>query len=122
VILLDTHAFLWLEAGHRRARPLHALGVPFYISPVTVLEMHMLNESGRFRFRSGNIQSLVHDERWALDDPPAARWFDRASTLTWTRDPLDRLIVAHALLRGWRLATADAMILEHLLESEKLEL
>jgi PIN domain nuclease of toxin-antitoxin system len=34
--------------------------------------------------------------------------------LAWTRNPFDRIIVAHALVRGWRLATADRVILEHL--------
>jgi len=31
----------------------------------------------------------------------------------YTRDPFDRLIVAHALTRQWKIATADVQILEH---------
>jgi PIN domain nuclease of toxin-antitoxin system len=49
-----------------------------------------------------------------LDDPPAAAWFDRALELAWTRDPFDRLLVAHAQLRGWRLATADSDLIDRL--------
>ena len=48
--------------------------------------------------------------------------FDRAAEESWTREPFDRLIVAHARLRGWRLATADAAILERLRPSERFEL
>jgi PIN domain nuclease of toxin-antitoxin system len=42
--------------------------------------------------------------------------FDAAVDLSWTRDPFDRLIVAHARLRGWRLATGDRVILAELPE------
>ena len=82
----------------------------------------MLRETGRVERRRGAPNSLAHDDRWALDDPPSVRWFDAALDVSWTRDPLDRLIVAHARFRGWRLATADALILENLRESELFEL
>jgi PIN domain nuclease of toxin-antitoxin system len=32
----------------------------------------------------------------------------------WTRDPFDRLLVAHAFYRGWRLATGDHDLIERL--------
>jgi PIN domain nuclease of toxin-antitoxin system len=60
------------------------------------------------------VSGLADDERWLLDDPPAAAWFDRALALGWTRDPVDRLLVAHAGLRGWRLATGDRDLIERL--------
>ena len=58
--------------------------------------------------------SLAEDPRWVLDDPPAARWFASACEYTWTRDPFDRLLAAHAQVRGWRLATADQVLLDRL--------
>lgn len=122
VILLDTNALLWLDAGHRRARPLLSTRAPLFISPVTILELEMLRESGRLSRRPGAPASPVGDDRWALDEPPVMPWFEAALELAWTRDPLDRLLVAHARVRRWRLATADALILEHLRESERLEL
>lgn len=122
VILLDTNALLWLDAGHRRARPLQTTRAPLFISPVTLLELQMLRESGRLARRAGAPDSPANDERWALDDLPSAPWFDAALELGWTRDPLDRLLVAHARFRGWRLATADLTILEHLSESQRFEL
>lgn len=122
MILLDTHALLWLDSGHRRAKPLASVRAPLFISPATILELQMLRESGRLKLRSGARASPAHDDRWALDDPPAVPWFDAALDLSWTRDPLDRLLVAHARYRGWRLATADEAILGHLGEHERLEL
>jgi PIN domain nuclease of toxin-antitoxin system len=62
------------------------------------------------------------DARWLVDDPPAASWFAPALGLGWTRDPFDRLLAAHASLRGWRLATADEELLRRLGDATCLEL
>jgi PIN domain nuclease of toxin-antitoxin system len=48
--------------------------------------------------------------------------FDAAIDLPWTRDPFDRLIVAHARVRGWRLATGDRKILGKLPETSVIAL
>jgi PIN domain nuclease of toxin-antitoxin system len=122
VVLLDTNALIWLEQGQPRALRLLRAHQRLYISPASLLELQFLLEVGRIRLRSGTLESLVHDSRWTLDDPPAASWFTRALTLGWTRDPFDRLLVAHAQVRGWRLATADRPLLKRLAPSERLEL
>ncbi|MEX2271428.1 MAG: PIN domain-containing protein [Vicinamibacterales bacterium] len=122
VILLDTHALAWVERGHRRARPLLKSGRPLYVSPITMLELQMLHEAGRFELASGTVSRFFDDDRWVLDEPPVARWFETSLSVGWTRDPFDRLLVAHARMRGWRLATADEAILAHLPESERVEL
>lgn len=120
MILLDTNALIWLEQGHRRARALVGQGKRLYISPASLLELQFLTEAGRIRLRSSGVADLAHHHLWLLDDPPAAAWFDEALDLSWTRDPFDRLLVAHARLRGWRLATADTALLEHLTERQRL--
>jgi PIN domain nuclease of toxin-antitoxin system len=120
--LLDTHALLWLDQNHRRARPLARAAAPLAVSPATLLELHFLVEAGRIRLRSGTVRALLDDERWAIDEPPSLDWFSRASEESWTRDPFDRLIVAHARLRRWRLATGDLAVLGQLRPSERLEL
>lgn len=123
MILLDTHALLWLETGHRRARPLTNLVGRLYVSPASLLEIAMLIEVGRIRARGrARAWSLADDDRWRLDEPPAGEWFEEASVLSWTRDPFDRLIAAHARVRRYRLATADAALLEHLGASATFEL
>jgi PIN domain nuclease of toxin-antitoxin system len=123
MILLDTHAAIWVHDRHARAANLMRLGVQLYVSPVTLLELQVLTESGRMRLRrSSTPRQLMSDERWAEDDPPSADLFDAALDVGWTRDVFDRLLVAHARLRRWRLATADASILEHLSPHEYFEL
>lgn len=121
MILLDTNALIWIEQGHRRVRDLRAGGKPLYISPASVLELQFLIEAGRVRLRGTGISGLIEHGPWMLDDPPAAPWFETAVELGWTRDPFDRLIVAHAYLRGWRLATSDAALLARLPERRRLE-
>jgi PIN domain nuclease of toxin-antitoxin system len=122
VILLDTNALIWLDTRHRRARPLTAHPEPLVISPATVLELQFLAESGRLRLPRSGVEAILQDDRWTVDDPPAAAWFARAAEESWTRDPFDRLIVAHARLRRCRIATGDTAILDRLRPSERFTL
>ena len=122
VILLDTHAVIWLAQGNRRARPLEAFP-SLHLSPITLLEVQFLIEAGRVRFKDGrSAETLAVDDRWRLDEPPAARWFTIACEFSWTRDPFDRLIAAHVQLRRWKLATADEQLLAQLPASRVLPL
>lgn len=122
MILLDTNALIWLHQGDRRTKRLER-NTTLYASPASLLELQILIESGRLRLRPGfGVEQLIGDARWLLDDPPAADWFSQAVGVGWTRDPFDRLIVAHAELRGWRLATGDAELVAKLGEQRALEL
>jgi PIN domain nuclease of toxin-antitoxin system len=121
VILLDTHAFLWIERRKPRGLAVLLAGRSLFISPAMLLELQVLHEAGRFRL-SGTLAAIAHDDRWVLDEPPAGAWFIRAAEIAWTRDPFDRLLAAHAQLRGWRLATADQNTLQHLGPGGSLEL
>jgi PIN domain nuclease of toxin-antitoxin system len=122
VILLDTHAAIWIAQRHRRVRALERFA-RIYLSPASVLEIQFLLDAGRLRLSEGRSASmLAGDDRWRLDEPPAAKWFMTACELDWTRDPFDRLLAAHARLRGWKLATADTLLLERLAPSDVLPL
>ncbi len=122
VILLDTNAVIWLDVAHPRSRPLTRATAALYVSPATLLEIQFLMEAGRIRLTRDDAQALASDDRWLVDDPPAAAWFAEAIDLTWTRDPFDRLIAAHAQLRGWRLATGDTRLQRALGARRTLEL
>lgn len=122
VILLDTNAVIWLEQRHKRARPLAALTQELYVSPASLLELQFLHEAGRIRLPKAGAQTLADDQHWQVDDPPAAAWFAEAGDLAWTRDPFDRLIVGHARVRGWRLATGDTALLSRLPASKVVQL
>jgi PIN domain nuclease of toxin-antitoxin system len=118
LILLDTNALLWLHSGHRRARALLRRAGRLYASPASLLEIQMLLETGRVRLRgAATVAQIVRDDRWLLDDPSAAAWFERTLAIGWTRDPFDRLLVAHAALRNWRLATGDEALIARLGDS-----
>ena len=119
VILLDTNAIIWLDSHHRRARPLLRQPSPLRISPASLLELQFLSDAGRIRV---NLTDVIADDRWTVDEPPALAWFSRAAEELWTRDPFDRLVVAHARLRGWRLATGDTAILDQLRARERVDL
>ena len=109
MILLDTHAAIWLVQGDRRARlnRYHRLN----LSPVSLLELQVLLEAGRIRLAgSRTLDAFRDDARFSLDEPPAGKWFSAACEFGWTRDPFDRLLVAHARVRRWRLATADEFL------------
>jgi PIN domain nuclease of toxin-antitoxin system len=120
LILLDTHALIWLLAGHRRAGKIPDRG-RLYVSPASLLEMQFLSEIGRIKLKLP-LDQIVDDDRFAVDDPSSTALFQAAVELSWTRDPFDRLIVGHARLRGWRLATADERIVGHLAKSAVVEI
>jgi PIN domain nuclease of toxin-antitoxin system len=115
VILLDTNALIWSHLGHARSRPLRRHSGRLRVSPASILELRFLLESGRLRAKDSRaLDDVIDDERWKLDEPSSGTWFREASALGWTRDPFDRLIVAHAGLRGWRLATGDGPLIDRL--------
>ena len=120
MILLDTNAVIWLDQNHPRTRPLARTG-RLFVSPATLLELQLLGEIGRLKLRAG-VRGIVESERWEIDNPDAIDWFEQSAEESWTRDPFDRLIVSHARLRGFRLATADTRVLERLRPSERIEL
>lgn len=115
MILLDTNAVLWALAGNPRATPLFAHGRSLRLSPVSLLEISFLVEVGRLELAPGrSVAEIAEDPRWKLDSPSSARLFAAAHNLEWTRDPFDRLLVAHARYRRWRLATGDRLLWERL--------
>lgn len=114
MILLDTHAAIWLARGQRRAATLERYA-RLYVSPVSLLEIQFLIEVGRLKGASANpATAFAAHPRWLVDEPPAAKWFMAACEFHWTRDPFDRLLAAHARVRGWQLATADDQLLDNL--------
>ena len=118
MIHLDTHVVVWLYAGdtHRLspgAQRLLRAHRPL-VSPMVRVELALLHEIGRLSVPAGEVLDAL---RMECDLGTAESSFDRvaarASTLTWTRDPFDRLIAAHALCDDLPLLTRDATLLAH---------
>jgi PIN domain nuclease of toxin-antitoxin system len=86
-----------------------------FVSPVVELELTCLYEVERVTEPAGApLQALARTIGLEIADAPMAAVTRAAVGLSWTRDPFDRLIAAHAIAVGAPLLTADRTILEHL--------
>ena len=115
MIHLDTHVVAWLYAGDlRRFSPAARRrlgGEELRISPMVVLEMQYLHEVGRISEDTGVVLSdLSRKLGLAQAEGDFSSVAAAAVDLGWTRDPFDRLIVAHAALHGATLMTKDRLI------------
>jgi len=118
VIYLDTHVVVWLYAGMVERLPSSVrkhLEGDIAISPVVELELQYLFEVGR---TSDPADVVISDLRQRIGletaDASLATVVEVARSLTWTRDPFDRLIAAQAISDGLPLLTADETIRAHL--------
>ena len=117
MIHLDTHVVAWLWAGDdRRLKKIKRVleANELIISPMVQLELQALCEIGRTR-DSGQtvVAGLCESIGLRVSAVGFASVVDQAGTLSWTRDPFDRLIVATALAEGARLLTIDEAIRSH---------
>ena len=118
MIHLDTHVLIWLATGHPERLPAGARARieaerPL-VSPMVQIELALMYEIRRVGQPPGTILDVL---RRNLDLGWAEASFERvsaiAATLTWTRDPFDRVIVAHALADDLPLLTKDEILLRH---------
>jgi PIN domain nuclease of toxin-antitoxin system len=118
VVLLDTHCAVFLHAGETElfgSTARHLLDAEdLYISPMVLLELQYLYETGKIAFDGQTIlDELQGDLGLRVLD---RHWYGvcaKAMELSWTRDPFDRTITAQALVEGQRLLTRNRMIREH---------
>jgi PIN domain nuclease of toxin-antitoxin system len=115
-LLLDTHFLIWLVLGSKRLAEFPWLDRhrPWAVSPVSFLEIQFLAEVGRLSVRNPEFTNTVMDDtRFTVDDIPLAAIVRHALSLNWTRDPFDRLLVAHSSARRVALCTTDRGIRSH---------
>ena len=114
-VCLDTHAVVWIIGGHtekigQEARALIAQA-ELILSPAVILELQFLYEVGRV---NAPASDAVRTLQLALNVRVATDTFDSvvsaALAESWTRDPFDRLIVAHARMLGAPLLSRDRRI------------
>jgi PIN domain nuclease of toxin-antitoxin system len=119
VILLDTHLLVWLYAGELRRIPQSVQRrlnrEQLALSPFAQLELGYLYEVGKVTIPAAVVvEELSARLELVLADVPAASICKAALDVTWTRDPFDRLLVAHATVTGLSLVTKDEMLRQHL--------
>ncbi len=116
-LYLDTHAVVWLHQGDLTKFSRSALRVledsALVYSPAVLLELQFLAEIGRI---APSPEAILTDLRQDIGLEVGTelyldvmRWACRES---WTRDPFDRAIVAHARMSECTLLTRDRKIQE----------
>ena len=118
MIFLDTHVFVWLYAGLNEkfsAKGIELLNThDLKISPMVMLETQYLYEIKRIQIPARQLYEDLHlrvGVTVASDDFSLIT--QNSLDFSWTRDPFDRLIVAHATTLSASLLTADKTILEN---------
>jgi len=118
-LLLDTHIWLWslLEPARLSPKVAAALASPDterWLSPLSVWEALLLIERKRLEVdRPGETWVREALERAPITEAPVTREVAIASRglKTRHRDPVDRFLVATALVFDLTLVTADAAVL-----------
>jgi PIN domain nuclease of toxin-antitoxin system len=92
----------------------HVQNDSLFISPAVLLELELLHEIRRLT-RSGEaiVGSLSKEIGLSVCQLPFASVVQDALRQKWTRDPFDRLIVAHASANDAPLITKDRTILSN---------
>ena len=114
--LLDTHFLIWITRAAKRLRHFKWLSnyEPWGVSAISLLEIQFLAEIGRLDIRNPQFtDTLLADPRFVVDDVSFVAVCRKALTLSWTRDPFDRLICAHSLMRRVPLCSLDTAIHEN---------
>ncbi|MDO8414417.1 MAG: PIN domain-containing protein [Gallionellaceae bacterium] len=118
LVHLDTHIICWLYEGRTELLTPPALRAIesglLQISPVVQIELTYLHEIGRIS-RDGSyvLDALDKDIGLSVADVSLAQVIKIASTLSWARDPFDRMIVAHAMIANAALVSKDRLIRKH---------
>jgi PIN domain nuclease of toxin-antitoxin system len=119
VTYLDTCVVVWLFGGEKHKLSKTAIADiqaedEILISPAVVLELQLLHEIKRARTTAFKvIERLSSEIGLAVCRLPFASVVESAIDLAWTRDPFDRLIVAHASANEAPLVTRDERIRRH---------
>lgn len=118
MIMLDTHIAIALFDGRSLGLSMNARRKldrePTLVSPAVVFELEILHEIGRGRTGAGELMDyLAQNLGIRIAAEPFADVVAEALALAFTRDPFDRLIVAHAALLKAPLVTFDERIHQH---------
>jgi PIN domain nuclease of toxin-antitoxin system len=116
-LLLDTQFLVWMVNGDRRLRPdwIAALAnreSSLHVSPVVAFEFADLQKRRRLPIDEP-LDELIERFDLVIEDFPVDCWKLAADMPPIHRDPVDRMLVAHAIKGNFVLATADANIRQY---------
>lgn len=120
-LLLDTQILIWFQAEDRRLKRKVASAIvapenSLFVSAVVAWEYSDLRHRGKVAAPE-TIDSLRSALGFALLDLPAGVWADVEKLPVIHRDPMDRMLIAHARLAGLTLITSDAKIRRYPVET-----
>ena len=118
MIYLDTHVVVWLYAGESERFSKKAVELieehDLLISPAVLLELQFLKEIKRITADPMLVfQTLEETLGLQMCKLDFSKVVIGALSQSWTRDPFDRLIAAHASVRNELLLTKDRVIRRH---------
>jgi PIN domain nuclease of toxin-antitoxin system len=118
IVFLDTHVIVWLYDALVNRFSTQAQSMmetsDLQMSPICMLELQYLYEIKRINIKPKTIcHHLEVTIDLKKDEANFSNITDEAMSLSWTRDPFDRMIVAHAQYTKAHLITADQMIHAH---------
>lgn len=119
---LDTHIIVWLYQKSIELLSPEAKKVieenDVFISPIVILELEYLFEIGRLKVDAHTIvQYLQTSIGLRIEDVNFHEVINMAVEEKWTRDPFDRIIVAHSKYRDSYLVTKDERISNNYLKT-----
>ncbi len=118
-LYLDTHIVVWLRQKELQKFSPKALEAieqagQLFVSPMVELELKFLHEIGRISETPYNILGdLGAMIGLKMEDYSFNEVIQKAMLIDWTRDPFDRIIVAHAMSQERKLLTKDEKILSY---------
>ncbi len=114
-LLLDSHILIWWLAGDprlggTRREALENGDAEVHVSAVSVWELALKRAAGKLDLGRLNLVALL-DRYGLVELPLAARHAEAAVRLPPIhRDPIDRFLIAQALVEGLTLVSDDATI------------
>jgi PIN domain nuclease of toxin-antitoxin system len=113
-LLLDTHIIVWMATGDPRLKLVDrtVLKDPSFrlcVSSVVAFELTDLQQRGRIAMIEP-LDFLQANMGFDLIDFPASAWRIASTLPDIHRDPVDRMLIAHAMAENMTLVTADANI------------
>ena len=117
LIYLDTHVVVWFYTKTYSKLSQNSQQLiqsnDLLISPIVRLELSYLHQIGRVI--TDPVSQIMADLSQRIGLAVCTKPFDdvvtAANSMTWTRDPFDRIIAAHASLDNTVLVTRDRTIL-----------
>lgn len=116
-LIFDTHAIFWLATDHPNLSPrvverLLDADTRSFVSAVTIWEYGDLLARGRLT-DSAPFSALQESFAFEPLDFPATACAHAATLPKIHRDPIDRMLVAHAIAADLTIVTADRRIAEY---------